>query len=63
MPQKGRIVETEEAIERLFGASHVKNAMAELTRSDRGDEVDIVKFSELFYGRHVRGTDIFLFVD
>lgn len=29
--------------------------MAELTKSEKGDEVDNVKFSELFYGRHFRG--------
>ncbi|KAL3511774.1 hypothetical protein ACH5RR_024491 [Cinchona calisaya] len=52
--KKRRTAETEEAIERLFGASHVKYAMAELTKSDRGDEFDTVKFSDLFYGRHVR---------
>ncbi|CAA2974528.1 probable plastidic glucose transporter 3 [Olea europaea subsp. europaea] len=52
--KKGRIVETEEALEKLWGTSHVKSAVAELSKSDRGDELDKVKFSELFYGRHVR---------
>ena len=50
------MAEAEENTERLFGASHVKYAMAELTKSDRGDEVDTAKFSDLFIGRHVRGT-------
>lgn len=61
MAQKGRIVETEEALEKLWGTSHVKSAVAELSKSDRGDELDKVKFSELFYGRHVRGTIIIQF--
>lgn len=52
--KRGRMAEAEENTERLFGASHVKYAMAELTKSDRGDEVDTVKFSDLFIGRHVR---------
>ncbi|PIN13688.1 hypothetical protein CDL12_13685 [Handroanthus impetiginosus] len=52
--KRGRIVQTEEQIEKLFGASHVKSAMAELSKSERGDEVDVVKFSELFLGRHFK---------
>lgn len=56
MAQRGRIAQAEEELERLFGASHVKSAMAELSKSDRGDEVDAVKFSELLHGRHFKGT-------
>ena len=29
--------------------------MAELSKSDKGDDADTVKLSELFYGRHFRG--------
>lgn len=50
--KKGRSIEAEAEFERLLGGSHVKSAIAELSKSDRGDEVDAVKFSELFYGRY-----------
>lgn len=53
--QRGRIGEAEVEFERLLGATHVKAAMAELTKSDRGDDGDSVKYSELLYGRHFRG--------
>lgn len=57
MPQRGRSAEAETALEKLLGGSHVKFAMAELSKSDRGgDEADKVKLSELLYGRHFRGT-------
>ncbi|KAK6125003.1 hypothetical protein DH2020_041277 [Rehmannia glutinosa] len=63
--KRGRIAQTEEQLERLFGASHVKSAMAEMSKSDRGDEVDVVKFSELLHGRHFRvvfiGSVLFAF--
>ncbi|GER48340.1 major facilitator superfamily protein [Striga asiatica] len=52
--KRGKISQTEEELERLMGASHVKSAMAELSKSDRGDDVDVVKFSELLHGRHFR---------
>lgn len=55
MCQRGRAAEAEAEFERLLGASHVKYSMAELSKSDRGDEADTVKFSELLYGRHFRG--------
>lgn len=35
--------------------AHVKIAMGELSKLDRGDETETVKLSELFYGRHFRG--------
>lgn len=60
LSQKGRIAETEAAFENLFGATHAKYSMAELTKSEKGDEVDNLKFSELFYGRHFRGTYWFM---
>lgn len=56
MPQRGRSAEAETALEKLLGGSHVKFAMVELSKSDRGDEADKVKLSELLYGRHFRGT-------
>ncbi|KAF8393388.1 hypothetical protein HHK36_021631 [Tetracentron sinense] len=52
--KQGRSVEAEAEFEKLLGGSHVISAMAELSKSDRGDETDTVKFSELFYGRHFR---------
>ncbi|KAL2928504.1 putative plastidic glucose transporter 3 [Bienertia sinuspersici] len=50
--KKGRSIEAESEFERLLGGLHVKSAIAELSKSERGDEVDAVKFSELFFGRH-----------
>lgn len=52
--KKGRIAEAEAEFEKLLGGSHVKFAMADLHKSDRGDETDAVKLSELLYGRHFR---------
>ncbi|KAI3912826.1 hypothetical protein MKW92_034125, partial [Papaver armeniacum] len=52
--KKGRSVEAEAEFEKLLGGLHVKSAMADLSKSDRVDEPDTVKFSELFYGRHFR---------
>lgn len=37
--------------------------MAELTKLEKGDEADNVKFSELFYGRHFRGISQLLVLD
>ncbi|KAG1367901.1 Plastidic glucose transporter 4 [Cocos nucifera] len=51
--KRGKIVEAEAEFERLLGGSHVKPAMTELLRSDRGDDVDI-SFLELLHGRHFR---------
>jgi hypothetical protein len=56
--QRGRVGEVEAEFERLLGAIHVKAAMAELTKLDRGDDGDSVKYSELLYGRHFRGIDL-----
>ncbi|XP_042977441.1 probable plastidic glucose transporter 2 isoform X3 [Carya illinoinensis] len=56
--KKGRTEEAETAFEKLLGASHVKYAMAELSKSDRGGDSDTVKMSELLYGRHFRGSVI-----
>lgn len=63
--KKGRIAQTEVELERLFGPLHVKPAMAEFSKSDRTDESDNVKFSELLHGRHFKvvfiGSVIFAF--
>lgn len=53
--QCGRISEAEMQFEKLLGPLHVKSAMAELSRSERGDDGESVKYSELFYGRHFNG--------
>ncbi|KAM0866872.1 hypothetical protein ACQ4PT_042359 [Festuca glaucescens] len=59
----GRINEAEIQFEKLLGPLHVKSAMAELSRSERGDDGESVKYSELFYGRHFNvvfiGTTLF----
>ncbi|GAV64460.1 Sugar_tr domain-containing protein [Cephalotus follicularis] len=52
--KRGRATEAEAEFEKLLGGSHVKYAMAELGKSDRGDEADAVRLSELLYGRHFR---------
>ncbi|XP_035550901.1 probable plastidic glucose transporter 2 isoform X2 [Juglans regia] len=56
--KKGRTEEAETAFEKLLGGSHVKYAMAELSKSERDGDSDIVKMSELLYGRHFRGSVI-----
>lgn len=53
--KQGRIADAETEFEKLLGGSHVKSAMAELSKFDRGDETDTIKFSELLFGRHFRG--------
>ncbi|CAL5332245.1 unnamed protein product [Camellia sinensis] len=52
--KRGRIAEAEIEFEKLLGGSHFKSAVSDLSKSDRGDEADAVKFSELFYGRHFK---------
>ncbi|XP_075646004.1 putative plastidic glucose transporter 2 isoform X2 [Castanea sativa] len=56
--KRGRTEEAEAEFEKLLGGSHVKVALAELSKSDKGDDTDTVKLSELFYGRHFRGSII-----
>ncbi|XP_052200075.1 probable plastidic glucose transporter 2 isoform X3 [Diospyros lotus] len=56
--KQGRSAEAEAEYARLLGGLHIKSAMSELSRMDRGDETDGVKFSELFHGRHFRGSII-----
>ncbi|XP_039053794.1 probable plastidic glucose transporter 3 isoform X1 [Hibiscus syriacus] len=50
--KKGRAADAEAAFERLFGGPYVKGAMVDLSKSDRGDEAETVKLSELLYGHH-----------
>ncbi|XP_049345442.1 probable plastidic glucose transporter 2 [Solanum verrucosum] len=52
--KRGKLAEAEFEFERLLGSSHVKSAMLELSKSDRGDETESVKISELLNGRHSR---------
>lgn len=55
--QQGKLAEAEFEFERLLGSSHVKSAMLELSKSDRGDETESIKISELLHGRHSRGKE------
>jgi MFS family permease len=57
----GRTTEAEIQFEKLLGPLHVKSAMAELSRSERGDDGENVKYSELFYGRNFNGTSCYVF--
>ncbi|XP_038999821.1 probable plastidic glucose transporter 3 isoform X2 [Hibiscus syriacus] len=50
--KRGRGVEAEAEYEKLLGGPYVKSAMAELSKSDRGEDADTFKFSELLYGHH-----------
>ncbi|KAK3426642.1 hypothetical protein EUGRSUZ_F03042 [Eucalyptus grandis] len=52
--KRGRAAEAETEFEKILGGVYVKSAMAELSKADRGDEVDTVKLSELLYGRYFR---------
>ncbi|XP_057969263.1 probable plastidic glucose transporter 3 [Malania oleifera] len=52
--KRGRGAEAEAEFEKVLGGAHVKYAIAELSKSERGDEADTVKFSDLLYGRHFR---------
>ncbi|GKC23948.1 hypothetical protein Tco_1026098, partial [Tanacetum coccineum] len=46
--KRRRRSDAEAEFAKLLGGLHVKSSMAELSKTDRGDEVDGVKFSELF---------------
>ncbi|KAK8595006.1 hypothetical protein V6N13_015915 [Hibiscus sabdariffa] len=50
--KRGRGAEAEAEYEKLLGGPYVKSAIAELSKSDRGDDADTFKFSELLYGHH-----------
>ncbi|ERM98627.1 hypothetical protein AMTR_s00109p00091210 [Amborella trichopoda] len=52
--KQGRSIEAEVEFERLLGAAHVKSAIAELSRSDKGDNADSIRFVDLLYGRHFK---------
>nr|XP_043628611.1 probable plastidic glucose transporter 2 [Erigeron canadensis]XP_043628613.1 probable plastidic glucose transporter 2 [Erigeron canadensis] len=50
--KRGRNTEAEVEFQKLLGSANVRSAMAELLKSDRGDESDTVTISELIYGRY-----------
>ncbi|OMO66672.1 Sugar/inositol transporter [Corchorus olitorius] len=50
--KRGRGADAEAEFEKLLGGPYAKGALAELSKSERGDDADTVKFSELVYGRH-----------
>ncbi|KAL1826545.1 hypothetical protein ACET3Z_004957 [Daucus carota] len=60
--KQGRICEDKYQFERLLGGMHGKYAMAEFSKSDRGDETYTVSFSELIHGPHFRGSSDWTFV-
>lgn len=60
--QRGRTIEAEAEFEKLLGGLHVKSAMSDLSKSDRGDESGTLNLKDIFYGRHSRGTHFFIFL-
>ncbi|XP_010538037.1 PREDICTED: probable plastidic glucose transporter 3 isoform X2 [Tarenaya hassleriana] len=52
--KRGRGAEAEAEFEKLLGGAYLKSAMAELLKSDRGDETGSAKLSEFLYGRNFR---------
>lgn len=50
--KQGRTAEAEAEFERLLGVSEAKFAMSQLSKVDRGEDTDTVKFSELLHGHH-----------
>lgn len=54
--QIGRTTEAEAEFEKLLGGVHVKSAMVELSKADKGDASDTVTLSDLICGRYFRGT-------
>ncbi|XP_015571786.2 probable plastidic glucose transporter 2 isoform X1 [Ricinus communis] len=52
--KQGRSAEAEIEFERLLGGAHVRYAIQELSKVDRGDNIDNITLSELLYGRHFR---------
>lgn len=59
--QRGRGAEAEVELEKLLGNLHVKHSVAEMSKSERGDEADSVRFSELLSARHFQGGNVSLF--
>nr|GEW39711.1 probable plastidic glucose transporter 3 [Tanacetum cinerariifolium] len=49
---------TNSEFSKLLEGLHAKSSMAELSKIDRGDEVDGVKLLELFYRLYFRGSII-----
>ncbi|KAI5428624.1 hypothetical protein KIW84_033577 [Lathyrus oleraceus] len=49
---QGRTAEAEVEFERLLGVSEAKFAISQLSKVDRGDDTDTVKFSELLHCHH-----------
>lgn len=47
MIQKGRLAEAEAEFEKLLGEFHTKSAIAEVSKSDRGDAMETVHLTEL----------------
>ncbi|XP_041991531.1 probable plastidic glucose transporter 2 [Salvia splendens] len=52
--KQGRHGEAENELEKLLGASHAKDAIVELSKTQREDETDTIKLAELLCGRHSR---------
>ncbi|KAL7096953.1 hypothetical protein ACP275_10G112300 [Erythranthe tilingii] len=52
--KQGRTEEAEAELEKLVGGLHAKAAMVELSKTDRGDEVDTISLVEMLCGRHGR---------
>ncbi|XP_041994540.1 probable plastidic glucose transporter 2 [Salvia splendens] len=52
--KQGRHGEAENELEKLLGASHAKDAIVQLSKTQRGDEIDTIKLAELLCGRHSR---------
>ncbi|EYU29813.1 hypothetical protein ABFS82_10G105700 [Erythranthe guttata] len=52
--KQGRTEEAEAELEKLVGGLHAKAAMVELSKTDRGDEVDTISLIEMLCGRHGR---------
>ncbi|KAI5440045.1 hypothetical protein KIW84_025414, partial [Lathyrus oleraceus] len=50
--KQGRTAEAEVEFERLLGVSEAKFAISQLSKVDRGDDTDTVKFSELLHCHH-----------
>ncbi|KAK9102721.1 hypothetical protein Sjap_019975 [Stephania japonica] len=51
---KDEFVEAEAEFEKVLGGSDVKAALTELSKLERGENIEDVKFLDLFHGRHFR---------
>ncbi|KAJ6822008.1 putative plastidic glucose transporter 2 [Iris pallida] len=52
--KRGRIGEAEAQFEKLLGSLHFKSALTELSRADKGDESENIRYVDLIRGRHSR---------